>query len=149
MESVSDNWLTKQLQRYTLLPMARLSLPMGDRLWGFAAPRVTTVESGEVFIEESARLVSFSDIEQSVRSTDSAVLGSWGQSEHPKVVFEVANDDGAMSEMVGNEYTLNQPAKAYLTYPGLTLQDALSKLTGRVQRWELTAERLLVEFAPQ
>lgn len=166
MENIRSNWLTEQMRRSSLLPMVRLALPMADRLWSFVALDTNALvggyfdadvdydaevyfDPGGVYYERSARLLSIDGIEQGVRTFDSAVLGSWGQSERPSIHLTVDNGDGEMSRMIGQEYVLNQSMTTYLTFPSLSASDALSKSVGAVQRWLLTSKQLQLECSPK
>lgn len=163
-EIVRALWQTQRLNRATLLPIARLSLLKGDRYYGTVHPSIGSALSGGYFdeevsfdeeqyfneegvpLEEAAKLLSLEGLEEGIRAFDSAVLGSWGQSERVLISFRLDNGDKTMSQLVGTEYTLNQSAAAYLTFPGLDILDALRKHQGTIRRWVLRKDSLLVEF---
>ncbi len=167
MEVTTPDWQTQQLARRPIVPVVRFSLPMGDRLWGFTTPNVSSALVGGffsadvsfdrdtyfnpdgVYLERAARLLEISGLEHGVRTFDSAVLGSWGQSEEPRIAFSVANGDSGISRMLGREYVINQTAHAYLTFPAINIIKAMKSRTARVVRWTLTGDKASFELGPQ
>ena len=166
MELTRPDWETQRLARRTMIPIVRQVTPLGDRVFGFTRPNVGDALVGGFFsadvdydhdvffnpdglyLERSSRLLTVSGIEHGVRTLDSAVLGSWGQAETPRATYTVTNGDKKMSQMIGEEYIINQVSVVLLTFPTLDVLDALQVREGRVQRWTLTSAKLTVELAP-
>jgi hypothetical protein len=164
MEFTARAWDAARLAGDTLLPFVVIRTPMGDRAYGIVHPAVGDALSQGHFeadsyfdadqffqadggvIEEGARLIGVSQIEQSAQAKDSNVLGSWGQAEraHAQVTLDASAD--AIRDLVGQEYLLNQVAEVYLTFPGLAPADALRVLSGQVRSWTLGKRRLALEI---
>jgi hypothetical protein len=152
---------TKQLERRNLQPMVVVRSGMGDRKWGFIDPRVndpigSVLNSGEVMfeqteitdvptIEEAARLISLSPLQESNQPLDQDILGSWGQGQRSILQCEAHNDDGKMTNMVGQEYLLNQPVYLFVGFPGLPWDYSQQRYKGTINRITLTKNGVRIE----
>jgi hypothetical protein len=117
---------------------------MGDRVYGTHWPGLAW-DLGRPVLERGARLLSISAFRQTAEPFGEVVIGSWGQAELPKITFDLDNTDGAMAALVGQEYLLRQDVLAYLTFPGLSPDDAVIKVTAQVRRWILKKRALTIE----
>ena len=160
-------WQEKRIAQEVMLPLVRIRTPKADRVFGFVYPGVGEILSGGFFeeeaffdeelffdeggvvLDEGARLLEISPIEESHRSFDTAILGSFGQAERSLVIVRFDNSDQALSQWVGEEYLLNAEAYLYFTFPGLVVTDSYVKRTGRVRRWVLSKDVLTLEIETQ
>lgn len=161
MEPRTRYFHSKQLQNRHLVPQIVVRSGYGDRIWGFVDPSVndpigTVLNSSEVgfiqseltdtpVIERKARLISLSPLQESNQPLDQDVLGSWGQGQRSVLQCEAHNDDGKMTDMVGQEYLLNQPVYLFVGFPGLPWDYSQQRYKGTINRITLTKNGVRVE----
>jgi hypothetical protein len=151
----------KQIQNRNLVAQVVLRTGYGDRVWGFINPGLndpigSILDSSETFfaqaelsaepiLERAPRLVSLSPLTESNQPLDQDVLGSWGQGQRSVLQFEAHNDDGAMTRMVGQEYTLNHDVYLFVGFPGLAWDHAQQRYKGSINRITLTKNKVRIE----
>jgi hypothetical protein len=151
----------KQLEQRHLVPQVVVRSGQGDRVWGFIHPDVndpigTVLSSAEVgfnqaeitgtpVLERAPRLISLSPLQESNQPLDQDVLGSWGQGQRSVLQCEAHNDDGRMTNMVGQEYLLNQPVFLFVGFPGLPWDYSQQRYKGTINRVTLTKNGVRIE----
>ena len=161
MEPRTRYFHDKQLEGRHMLAQVVLRSGFGDRVWGFINPDVndpigTVLSSTEVeftqselttepVLERAPRLVTLEPLTESNQPLDQDVLGSWGQGQRSVLNFEAHNDDGAMTDMVGEEYILNKDVYLFIGFPGLPWDYSQQRYKGTVNRIILTKNKVRIE----
>jgi hypothetical protein len=144
-EVISTEWLTAALGGRSMVPVLVLHGGLGDRIYGQYWPGLSWQFDAPV-IDRGARILSLSNFVQSTDPLGNATVGSWAQTELPHATVELDNADLQMSAMVGLEYLLGKDVEIYMTFNGLSPDDAVRKISGQVRQWILTKRSLKLEI---
>ena len=128
-----------------MVPILVLHGGQGDRVYGQYWPGLSWEFDAPV-IDRGARIISVTTFQTTAEPLGEAILGSFSQIELPHCRIELDNTDLQMSVMIGTEYLLGKDAEVYLTFNGLSPDDAVVKITGQVRQWTLTKRSLMVEI---
>ncbi len=144
-ETISTEWLTATLEGRAIVPILILHGGEGDRVYGLYWPGLSWQFARPV-IDRGARILSVSNFEQTAEPLGQTVIGSWAQMELPHGSVELDNSDLEMSKMVGQEYLIRQDAEIYMTYNGLSPDQAIVKISGQIRQWALTKRSLKLDI---
>lgn len=161
MEPRNRFFQDKQLANRNMMAQVVLRTGLGDRYWGFVHPSIndpigTVLSSTDIYLtqaeytsqpvlERAPRLVTLAPLTESNQPLDQDVLGSWGQGQRSVLQFEAHNDDHRMTEMVGQEYVLNQDVYLLVGFPNLGWDYAQQRYKGTVNRIILTKNKVQIE----
>jgi hypothetical protein len=141
----------------------RLLTPLGARVWAtgripdgvvsagvpldaaVASDAEIPWDAGAPYLEAEPRILRWGALSERALPIGSDLLVGLGESMRSGFSVTVANEDGAISRLIAEEYLLFAEATILLGYSGLALSDYIERASGRVSRWTLGASTATLE----